>query len=94
MAANSRAVLSGPVRPKSLPGLRIHSMWTRQPALSVLGTETDSWFTDSHELLHSWFPRIDDCIIKDVGHLLHMQRPEHVLSGVAAWLARHPMPRA
>ena len=62
-----------------------------QPALSVLGTETEPWFAESHELLHSWFPRIDDCIIKGVGHLLQMQRPEHVLSGVAAWLARHPM---
>ena len=64
-----------------------------QPALSVLGTETEPWFAESHELLHSLFPRIDDCIIKGVGHLLHMQRPEHVLSGVAAWLARHPMRR-
>ncbi len=62
-----------------------------QPVLSVLGTETDQWFLDSHELLHAWFPRIEDCKIESVGHLLHMQRPERVLSGVGAWLARHPM---
>ena len=62
-----------------------------QPALSVVGTETDQWFVESHELLHSWFPRIEDCKIEGVGHLLHMQRPERVLSNVGAWLARHPM---
>ena len=62
-----------------------------QPALSVRGSETEQFFAESHELLHSLFPRIDDGIIKGVGHLLHMQRPEHVLSSVAAWLARHPM---
>ena len=62
-----------------------------QPVLSVLGTATDPWFVEGHELLHVWFPRIDDCAIQRVGHLLHMQRPEPVLSGVGAWLARHPM---
>jgi pimeloyl-ACP methyl ester carboxylesterase len=62
-----------------------------EPVLSVLGTATDAWFVDGHELLHAWFPRIEDCTIEGVGHLLHMQRPERVLAGVAAWLARHPM---
>jgi pimeloyl-ACP methyl ester carboxylesterase len=65
-----------------------------QPVLSVLGMATDPWFVDGHELLHTWFPRIEDCTIEGVGHLLHMQRPERVLPAVAAWLARHPMPGA
>ena len=62
-----------------------------QPVLSVVGTETDQWFVESQELLHTWFPRIEDCKIEGVGHLLHMQRPERVVSNVGAWLARHPM---
>ena len=62
-----------------------------QPALSVLGTESEQWFVEGHELLHTWFPRIGGCRIESVGHLLHMQRPERVLSNVAEWLARHPM---
>lgn len=62
-----------------------------QPVLSVLGTGTDPWFVESRELLHAWFPRIEDCTIEGVGHLLHMQRPEPMLSSVAAWLARHPL---
>ncbi len=62
-----------------------------QPILSVLGTETDPWFIDSHELLHSWFPQVEDYRIKGVGHLLHMQRPEPVARGIAEFFARHPM---
>jgi pimeloyl-ACP methyl ester carboxylesterase len=62
-----------------------------QPLLSVLGTRTDQLFAESHELLHAWFPRIEDCTIEGVGHLLHMQSPELVLSSVGAWFDRHPM---
>jgi pimeloyl-ACP methyl ester carboxylesterase len=62
-----------------------------QPVLSVLGTETERWFVDGHELLHTWFPQVEDCRIEGVGHLLHIQRPEPVARGVAEFLARHPM---
>jgi pimeloyl-ACP methyl ester carboxylesterase len=62
-----------------------------EPVLSVVGTQTEPWFVEGHELLHTWFPRIEDCKIEGVGHLLHMQRPERVLSGVAGWLTRHPL---
>ncbi len=62
-----------------------------QPVLSVLGTETERWFVDSRELLHSWFPQVEDCTIEGVAHLLHMQRPEPVAQCVAEFFARHPM---
>jgi pimeloyl-ACP methyl ester carboxylesterase len=62
-----------------------------QPVLSVLGTETHQLFVDSDELLHSWFPQVEDCTIDDVAHLLHIQRPEPVARGVAEFFARHPM---
>lgn len=62
-----------------------------QPVLSVLGAETERLFMDGHELLHSWFPQVQDCKIAGVGHLLHMQRPEPVARGVAAFFALHPM---
>ena len=64
-----------------------------QPVLSVLGTETERWFVDGHELLHSWFPQVEDCTIEGVAHLLHMQRPEPVAQGVAEFFARHPITR-
>lgn len=62
-----------------------------QPMLSVVGTESDQWFVDSHALLHAWFPQVEDCRIEGVGHLLHIQRPEPVARGVAEFFARHPL---
>jgi len=62
-----------------------------QPVLSVVGTDSERLFLDGHELLHTWFPRIEDCRVEGVAHLLHMQRPEPVARGVAEFFARHPM---
>ena len=62
-----------------------------QPIASVLGTESDRLFSESHDLLHSWFSQVEDCSIQGVAHLLHLQRPEPVARGVAEFLARHPM---
>jgi len=62
-----------------------------QPVLSVLGTQTERLFTDGHDLLHSWFPQAEDLIVEDVGHLLHLQRPQPVAQGVAAFLGRYPI---
>ena len=62
-----------------------------QPVLSVVGTESERLFVDGHELLHTWFPRIEDCRVDGVAHLLHMQRPEPVARGVAEFFSRHPM---
>lgn len=61
-----------------------------QPVLSVLGAETERWFMDGHQLLHSWFPQVEGCRIEGVAHLLHMQCPEPVARGVAEFFARHP----
>jgi 3-oxoadipate enol-lactonase len=60
-----------------------------QPVLSVLGTKTERLFVEGRELLFSWFPQAEDLTIEGVGHLLHMQQPEAVARGVAAFLADH-----
>ncbi len=62
-----------------------------QPVLSVLGTQTQQLFAESHDLLHTWFPQLEDCVIEGVAHLLHMQRPEPVARCVSEFFARHPM---
>lgn len=62
-----------------------------QPVLSVLGTDSDPWFVDGHQLLHTWFSQIEDCVVDGVAHLLHMQRPEPVARCIAAFFARHPI---
>jgi len=60
------------------------------PVLSVLGTQTERLFVDSHAQLHAWFPQLEDCVIEGVAHLLHMQQPEPVARGMAQFFARHP----
>jgi pimeloyl-ACP methyl ester carboxylesterase len=62
-----------------------------QPVLSVLGTQSERLFVEGRALLHSWFSQAEDLTIEGVGHLLHMQRPQHVVRGVAAFLGRHPI---
>jgi len=63
------------------------------PVLAVVGTETDRWFADSNELLHSLLSQaqVEDCRIDGVAHLLHMQRPAPVARGMAEFFARHPI---
>ena len=63
-----------------------------QPMLLVLGTESERWFADSHQLLRAWFPQAEACTVEGLGHLLHMQCPARVAQGVAEFLARHPIP--
>jgi pimeloyl-ACP methyl ester carboxylesterase len=62
-----------------------------QPVLSVLGTETERLWVEVDELLHSWFPQLEELVADGVGHLLQMQRAQPVARGVAAFFGRHPM---
>lgn len=62
-----------------------------QPVLSVLGTQTQQLFAESHDLLHAWFPQLEDCVIEGVAHLLQMQHPQPVARGVSEFFARHPL---
>ncbi len=62
-----------------------------QPALSVVGTETQPLWVEIAELLRSSMPRVEECRIEGVGHLLHIQRPEPVARGIAQFLARTPI---
>ena len=64
----------------------------QQPVLSVIGTGSEKFFLDGHELLRAWLPQFEECRIREAAHLLHMQQPEQVISGIQAFLARHPIP--
>jgi 3-oxoadipate enol-lactonase len=61
----------------------------RQPVLSVLGTETRPFWQEIAGELRSWLPQVEDCTIQGAGHLLQVQRPEAVASGLAAFFDRH-----
>lgn len=60
-----------------------------QPVLSVRGTDTETLWVEVADLLRAWLPDVEDLTVEGVGHLLHMQQPEPVARGVAAFLARH-----
>jgi pimeloyl-ACP methyl ester carboxylesterase len=62
-----------------------------QPALSVHGTDTQPLWVETAELLRSSLPRVEDCTIEGVGHLLHVQRPDPVARAMARFFDRHPM---
>lgn len=62
-----------------------------QPALSVLGGQSERWFADSHELLRRWIPQLEECVVEGVGHLLHMQSPQPIARCMAEFFARHPI---
>lgn len=62
-----------------------------QPVLSVVGTDTEPLWVEVADLLRSWFTQVEDCTIEGTGHLLHMQRPEPVAAGMAAFFSRHAL---
>ena len=62
-----------------------------QPVLSVVGSETRRLWVEVDELLHSWFPQLEELRADGIGHFLQMQRPQPVARGVAAFFGRHPM---
>jgi pimeloyl-ACP methyl ester carboxylesterase len=64
-----------------------------QPVLSVVGMDTNQLFIESNDLLHTWFPQLEECKIDRVAHLLHMQDPEPVARCVVDFCARHPLSR-
>jgi pimeloyl-ACP methyl ester carboxylesterase len=80
-----------------LPGL---SAWTfgaeqaatiSQPVLSVLGADTEPLWVEVAERLRAWLAHVEECTIEDVGHLLHMQRPEPVAKCIAEFFSRHKL---
>ena len=66
----------------------------RQPALSVLGGESDAFgprFSETHRLLLAWLPHPEGAVLPGTTHLMHLEDPRG-LAALAAFWARHPLP--
>jgi len=63
----------------------------RRPVLSVIGAETQPLWVEIAEFLRSSLPQIEECTIDGAGHLLQIQRPEHVARGMARFLRQNSM---
>ena len=62
-----------------------------QPALSVVGEQSDVLFRESDERLRAWLPQVEACRLQGVAHLLHLQRPQPLIQRVSAFFVRHPL---
>jgi pimeloyl-ACP methyl ester carboxylesterase len=64
----------------------------KQPLLAVLGALSGPLFSEGHDLLKEWIPQAEPFILPDATHGLQYQNPRGAAEGLAAFLARHPMP--
>jgi pimeloyl-ACP methyl ester carboxylesterase len=68
-----------------------HAAAIHCPVLSVLGGQTQPLWVEVADFLRSFLSHVEDCVIDDVGHLLHVQRPRPVAQAMADFLARNAM---
>jgi pimeloyl-ACP methyl ester carboxylesterase len=61
----------------------------RSPVLSVIGAQTQPLWVEIAEFLRASLPRVEECTIDGVGHLLQIQRPEPVAQAMAQFLTRN-----
>lgn len=64
----------------------------RQPVLAVLGAQSGPVFQQGHERLKAWIPQCEGFVLPGATHGLQYMNPSGAASGLAAFLARHPMP--
>lgn len=73
---------------------RSHAERITQPTLLVLGGrsgEVSPAFGQRHDLLLAWLPRAEPFVLPDATHLLHVQNPVGMASGLARFFASHPI---
>jgi pimeloyl-ACP methyl ester carboxylesterase len=63
----------------------------RRPVLSVIGARTQPVWVEIAGFLRSSLPRVEECTIDGVGHLLQIQRPEPVARAMGDFLERNPL---
>jgi pimeloyl-ACP methyl ester carboxylesterase len=61
------------------------------PVLSVHGSKTQPLWVEVADFLRSSLPKVEDCTIEGVGHLLHIERPEPVGKAIEQFLGRNPI---
>ena len=63
----------------------------KQSVLAVLGENSDSRFYQRQKLLLEWLPNVEPFVLKDAGHLLHLENPGGLAEALAGFFARHPI---
>jgi pimeloyl-ACP methyl ester carboxylesterase len=65
-----------------------------QPALAVLGENSNPIFRERCDLLLAWLPNVESFELPEATHLLQVQNPRRLAEALAAFFARHPLPSA
>jgi pimeloyl-ACP methyl ester carboxylesterase len=61
------------------------------PILSVVGTESPSFFQDGRRLLHEWFGSAEELDLPNANHLLQVQDPKGIADGLKGFFDNHPI---
>jgi pimeloyl-ACP methyl ester carboxylesterase len=65
-----------------------------QPALAVIGgrsKDVSPVWEERQALLLDWLPDVEPFVLDGATHMLHLQQPQAMAEGLAAFLARHPL---
>jgi len=62
-----------------------------QPVLSVLGEHSLQFFAEGRPTLHTCLPQTEDFDLFNATHLLQIENPEGMASGLLSFFARHPL---
>lgn len=62
-----------------------------QPALTVLGTESETVFKEAIEMLERNLPNAESCSLVGAVHFLQMEQPTESSSALELFLGRHPV---
>ena len=58
-----------------------------QPVLAVLGADSHDVFSEGRQLVLEWFPQAKPFVLPRAAHLLHVENPQDMAQGLAAFLA-------
>lgn len=67
----------------------VHSLRCLQPVLSVVGSDTESYFREAHELVQQWMPQAEELVISQATHALQYMNPSAVADGLVRFLVKH-----
>ncbi len=62
-----------------------------QPVLNVTGQDSVPRFVEGGRLVQSWFPRAEQLVVPNAGHLLMVQNPTALAEGLRGFFAGHPV---
>jgi len=61
------------------------------PVLSVVGSNTESYFREAHELIQQWLPHTEELVVPQATHALQYMNPSAVADGLVRFFVKHTL---